>query len=256
MAHGLLNRQVQDDFREESVWSESSEQTERGGLVMGHLIEALQKGGYFMWPIFGVSIAGMAIVLERFFALYMRYRMDGERFVGSIVGSIDSRQYNRAVGFCNDKASNPLSRVLKAGLLKANKSDKEIERAMEEEILRVAPLLQKRIDFLNMFGNIATLLGLLGTLVGLSTAFEGIGAADAATRAGLLAKGVSETMMTTAAGLLVAIPMTVFFHVLQNRANAMVEFIQESAITILNHMSSINREMAASEHPRKVSKLG
>jgi biopolymer transport protein ExbB/TolQ len=145
-----------------------------------------EKGGFFVWPIIAVSIFGMTIVLERYFALYLRFRMDREGFLRGILGSVDGRQYQRALGFCNEKPNHPLSRVLKAGLMKANKSDKEIERAMEEEIIRVAPLFNKRIDYLNMFGNLATLLGLLGTLFGLSTAFEGIGVADATLRAGLL----------------------------------------------------------------------
>jgi biopolymer transport protein ExbB/TolQ len=81
--------------------------------------------------------------------------------------------------------------------------------------------------------------------------------ADAVTRAGLLAKGVSETMLVTALGLLVAIPATVFFHVLQNRANAWLEFIQESAVAVLNHLSAINRDLAADQNnPRRLSKLG
>jgi biopolymer transport protein ExbB/TolQ len=93
-----------------------------------------------------------------------------------------------------------------------------------------------------MLSNTATLVGLLGTIFGLIAAFKGVGLADAAMKQQALAAGISVAMFTTAFGLIAAIPMLIFYHFVQNKANALVDAIQEAAVTLVNHLSAINRE--------------
>jgi biopolymer transport protein ExbB len=207
------------------------------------MLELFTKGGMFMYLILGVSVFGFAIILERAYQLYLRYRIDEQGLLRNVIGAVDSQQYHRAMELCNRRSSHPLTRVLKAGLTKGNRSDKEIQRAMEEEAVRVAPKVNARVNYLAMLSNVSTLLGLLGTIFGLIAAFKGVGLADAAMKQQALAKGISVAMFTTAFGLIVAIPLLIAFHILQNKANAIIETIQESGITLLNHLSTINRQI-------------
>ncbi|MBW2733728.1 MAG: MotA/TolQ/ExbB proton channel family protein, partial [Deltaproteobacteria bacterium] len=127
------------------------------------MFEFLTKGGFMMWILLGWSIVGICFIVERFVALWFKYRINTQEFVKRVLFFVSSHNYARAIEVCNAKPTHPLSRVLKAGLLKANKSDKEIQRSMEEEMLRSLPLVQRNVDYITMAANTATLLGLLGT---------------------------------------------------------------------------------------------
>ena len=181
-------------------------------------MDLLTKGGVFMLPILMVSIGALALIIERVYTLWLRYRLDEEGFVKGLIHALDEQDFAGALEECARVENNPLSRVLRAGLLKVHRSDKEIERAMEEEMLRTAPTIRKRIGYLATLGNVATLLGLLGTIFGLIQAFEGVSMADPATKQEILARGISIAMLTTAFGLIVAIPCLLSHAFLQNKS--------------------------------------
>ena len=210
-------------------------------------MDLLAKGGIFMFPILMVSIAALALILERVYTLWLRYRLDEEGFLKGLMHALDEQDFSEALEGCAQAENNPLSRVLRAGLLKVNRSDKEIERAMEEEMLRTAPTIRKRIGYLATLGNVATLLGLLGTIFGLIQAFEGVSMADPATKQEILARGISIAMLTTAFGLIVAIPCLLFHAFLQNKAILMIEGIEEKAYTLFNKISSLHRDIEKKE---------
>ena len=205
------------------------------------------KGGIFMLPILMVSIAALALILERVYTLWMRYRLDEEGFLKGLMHALDEQDFAGALQECTRAEHNPLSRVLRAGLLKVHRSDKEIERAMEEEMLRTAPTIRKRIGYLATLGNVATLLGLLGTIFGLILAFEGVSMADPATKQEILAQGISVAMLTTAFGLIVAIPCLLFHAFLQNKSMHMIEGLEEKAFTLFNKMSALHRDIEKKE---------
>ena len=133
--------------------------------------QLFREGGPMMWVLLAWSIVGLCFIIERFITLWFRYRINAREFVKRVMFFVSSHNYARAIEVCNAKPSNPLSKVLKAGLLRANKSEKEIQRSMEEEMLRSLPDVQKNIDYVAMAANTATLLGLLGTIFGLIMAF-------------------------------------------------------------------------------------
>ena len=210
-------------------------------------MDLLAKGGIFMLPILMVSIAALALILERVYTLWMRYRLDEEGFLKGLMHALDEQDFAGALEECARAENNPLSRVLRAGLLKVHRSDKEIERAMEEEMLRTAPTVRKRIGYLATLGNVATLLGLLGTIFGLIQAFEGVSMADPATKQEILARGISIAMLTTAFGLIVAIPCLLFHAFLQNKSIQMIEGLEEKAFTLFNKMSALHRDIEKKE---------
>ena len=210
-------------------------------------MDLLAKGGVFMLPILMVSIAALALILERVYTLWMRYRLDEEGFLKGLMHALDEQDFAGALEECARAENNPLSRVLRAGLLKVHRSDKEIERAMEEEMLRTAPTVRKRIGYLATLGNVATLLGLLGTIFGLIQAFEGVSMADPATKQEILARGISIAMLTTAFGLIVAIPCLLSHAFLQNKSMQMIEGLEEKAFTLFNKISALHRDIEKKE---------
>lgn len=210
-------------------------------------MDLLAKGGVFMLPILMVSIAALALIIERVYTLWLRYRLDEEGFVKGLMHALDEQDFAGALEECARAENNPLSRVLRAGLLKVHRSDKEIERAMEEEMLRSAPTIRKRIGYLATLGNVATLLGLLGTIFGLIQAFEGVSMADPATKQEILARGISIAMLTTAFGLIVAIPCLLSHAFLQNKSIQMIEGLEEKAFTLFNKISALHRDIEKKE---------
>lgn len=205
------------------------------------MFDFLTQGGFMMWILLTWSILGICFIVERFVTLWFRYRINAREFVKRIVFFVSSNNYARAIEVCNAKPSNPLSKVLKAGLLRANKSEKDIQRGMEEEMLRSLPDVVKNIDYVAMAANTATLLGLLGTIFGLIMAFKGVSGKSAQARQEHLAKGISVAMYTTAFGLIIAIPFMFSHYWLNRKGTRMVETIEESAVQLLNQLATARR---------------
>ncbi len=202
----------------------------------------LQNGGLFMYVILVVSIFALALFCERAGFLYIRLKINSDQAFKKILHPLEKMNYRGALEECVKIESHPLGRILKAGLLKSDKRDKEIERAMEEKILQEAPRVKSRINYLAMVANISTLLGLLGTIMGLIAAFQGVSTADAATKQEILAGGISVAMLTTAFGLIVAIPCLIGYTVLNNKGDAYLDKFEEKALALFNVLSSQKRE--------------
>lgn len=200
-----------------------------------------QNGGLFMYVILAVSIVAMALFCERVSYLYFRLRLNMDGPFQKILVMLEKFNYRGALEECSKIESHPIGRILKAGLLKSDKRDKEIELAMEENILKEIPVVKARINYLTLFANISTLLGLLGTILGLISAFEGVSGASGAAKQEILARGISVAMLTTAFGLIVAIPCLIGFYILNNRGDYLIEQFEEKALRMFNTLSSLKR---------------
>jgi biopolymer transport protein ExbB/TolQ len=132
------------------------------------------------------------------------------------------------------RANAPLSRIIKAGLLKANRPDDEVQAAMDEAALRELPKLEKRTGYLGLMANMAMLSGLLGTVAGLITAFHAVAGVDAATRATVLADGISEAMSCTAFGLFSSMIALLGFGVLNGKTQTLLDEINASTVQVVN----------------------
>jgi biopolymer transport protein ExbB/TolQ len=209
------------------------------------VIELLNRGGWMMWVILFVSVIAMAITLERFVMLYLRAPLNVEKFMAQIKSLIDARDYKGAIEACNIRTKHPLPLIIKAGISKANRREKEIERAMEEEMLRAIPKIQRGIGFLALLGNSSTLLGLLGTIFGLVTAFSGVSAASASARQQVLAEGISMAMYTTAFGLIVAVPILFSHQFISDRAEKLFIQIEEGASGLLLALAGRFKDIGA-----------
>jgi biopolymer transport protein ExbB/TolQ len=174
---------------------------------MGDFATFYANGGVWMHPISLCAILGLAVLVERFIFLFFRFNINGPQFFNQIQKLVMANNIDRAIKLCNAADKAALARVLKAGLTRANKSESDISAAIEEAILEVTPSINKRVSMMPAIANIATLLGLIGTVFGMLDAFAAVADAPADQRSTALARGIGIAMNTTGFGLEVAIPL-------------------------------------------------
>jgi len=199
-------------------------------------VKFFQTGGPFMYPILIVFALGLAIATERF--LYLsRTNSRTKKIWGELVPMLKANDFQRAVTL-TESIKTPLALLLNYGFSRhrANKNRDLIESAMEEGMMEALPSLEERTHYLATFANIATLLGLLGTIVGLIQAFTAVAAADPAEKADLLSASISVAMNTTAFGLLAAIPLLLFHSYLVTKTARLVDNLEMAAVKCLNLM--------------------
>lgn len=204
---------------------------------MEALASFFRDGGIFMYFILAVSVIGVAITAERILVLIFKYNIDGRILWNKVSKQINEGNIEGAKAVCKDSNA-PLMRVLHTGISVVSHTEKEIQNAMDEVTLEIIPSIDKRIAYLPTLANIATLLGLLGTIQGLIQAFSAVASADPAQKAALLAGGISIALYTTAFGLIVAIPLLGSYAILQAKAHKIVDEIDEFSVKFIN---SINR---------------
>lgn len=209
------------------------------------MFSVFSSGGPFMYVILCVSIVALAVFLERAAFLYFRMNLNMDKALKKVLVPLERQNFRGAIDECSKIQNHPLGSILKAGLLKADRKDQEIERAMEERIIGEIPKVKARINLLTLFANIATLLGLLGTILGLITAFQSVGSADETMKQEILAKGISMAMLTTAGGLIVAIPCLGGYYLLNNRGEYLIDKIEEKALGLANALSAMKEKRLA-----------
>ncbi len=193
-----------------------------------------QSGGAFMYPILIVMIIGLAIAAERWLYL-LRANKESRALWSELLPMLNKGDYQSAEQLATN-SDTAIGRVLGYGLARSRTSTSrgEVEMAMEESIMEVTPLLERRTHYLATFANIATLLGLLGTIIGLIQGFNAVANVNPAEKANLLSASISVAMNTTAFGLMVAIPLLLLHAWLQSRANELIDSVEMAAITFLN----------------------
>lgn len=198
------------------------------------LVNFFQTGGSFMYPILLVLALGLAIAIERF--LYIMKTQGRTRKVwDQLVPMLKAQDYSRATKL-TEAVDTPLATMLNYGFARksANASRDGIESAMEEGMMEIMPELEQRTHYLATFANIATLLGLLGTIIGLIQAFTAVAGADPAEKADLLSASISVAMNTTAFGLVAAIPLILIHSYLVTKTARLVDNIEMAAVKCLN----------------------
>ncbi|MBI4925136.1 MAG: MotA/TolQ/ExbB proton channel family protein, partial [Bdellovibrio sp.] len=156
-------------------------------------------GGWALIPIMIVFAISIAVSFERFIRLFYQYNTDGASFMFEVQKYILANDLDGAIRVCNGAGQAALPKVLKAGLQRASRDETQIQNAIDAASLEVIPKLEKRLPNLALIANIATLLGLLGTIMGLIKAFASIAVqGDPVQRQAILAMGISEAMNATA----------------------------------------------------------
>ena len=201
------------------------------GALKG-LADAFHEGGWPMWPILALMIISWGIVIERIVYL-KKSGIDKEKLLALLKSQIMAGNIQGAIKVCSGNPT-PLTRIIQQGLTKFNRPDAEVQAAMDESALKELPKLEARTGYLAMLGNVATLVGLLGTILGLIHSFAGVSGADPSSKATLLAKGISEAMNCTAFGLIVAVPALIAFAALNGWTQRILDDINEVSVQVVN----------------------
>jgi len=206
------------------------------------IVRFFQDGGLFMYPIVIVFALGVAIAIERWVYLTLS-SANNRREWGKLVPVLQSGNYSQALAMIS-KSKTAVGQVMLYGLnrIKNAKRRDDIEKAMEESLMEVLPRLEKRTHYLATFANIATLLGLLGTIIGLIKAFTAVSAANPAEKADLLSASISVAMNTTAFGLMVAIPLLLVHALLQTKTTELVDSLEMASVKFLNTITENGRQ--------------
>lgn len=201
------------------------------------IIDFFQDGGVFMYPIMIVLALGVAIALERYIYLSVIKR-NNKKLLRSLIPLLQKGDFQNAFNTVSN-SNHVISRMLVQGLtrMKSSSQRDEIETAMEESMMETIPQLEKRTHYLAMFANIATLLGLLGTIIGLIKAFTAVAAVDPALKGEILSTSISVAMNTTAFGLMTAIPLLFVYTVLQTKTTEIIDSLEMSTVKFLNLMT-------------------
>lgn len=202
------------------------------------IIRFIQDGGVFMYPILIVGALGFAIAVERYIKLSV-VRRANQAMWNQIHPVLANGEFDKAREMtAGDKST--VSQLLNLGLARqgAVRRRDDIEIAMEEGMMEIIPQLEKRTSYIALFANVATLLGLLGTIVGLIQAFTAVANANPAEKADLLSASISVAMNTTAFGLIVAVPLLILHAVINSRTSEIVDSLEMASVKTLNIISS------------------
>jgi biopolymer transport protein ExbB len=214
------------------AWAAEAASDDTG--FMSSIAEFFEAGGPFIYVNCITLCWGIAIIIERIIFIFFKYNVNAEAFMAQVQKLVMANDIERGIKLCNAAPAAALPKVVKAGLTRANRGEAEIRNAVEEAILEIVPVLQKRTGNLAQIANLATLLGLLGTITGLITAFGAVGAVSAELKAKVLAQGVAEAMYTTAFGLGIAVICMIGHMFLTNMTKKIIDEIDQYSVKLEN----------------------
>ena len=202
------------------------------------IVRFLQDGGVFMYPIAFILVLGVVIAIERWWFLQSVYGVNQRAFVQ--VQTALSKADTRKITELAASSAAPLLAMLASGInrLRLSERREDMEYAMEEVVLEYSLRLQKRTPFLATLANVATVLGLLGTIMGLIAAFSAVANADPSEKASLLSSSISVAMNTTAFGLITAIPLVFVHSLLQGKTASIIDTMEMVGIKLMNGLAN------------------
>ncbi|MCY4643911.1 MAG: MotA/TolQ/ExbB proton channel family protein [Bacteriovoracales bacterium] len=191
------------------------------------IVNAFEQGGIFMYFILVFFVLTLAFIAERALALYVHFKETPNDFRENLLECLRNGNFESAKTLASKHSDAAMGRIATLGFALRSEaaSDEELQARMDERLSKELGEIDRRTSFLAMYGNVATLVGLLGTIGGMVIAFAGVADANPADRAALLSQGISHALNCTAFGLLVAIPALVFYAVFQNRTDAITRKI-------------------------------
>ncbi len=205
------------------------------------ITRAFQEGGLLMYFIAAVGVYTIYLVIKRLSKL-RAYTVDKDDFNEHLFGMVVRGDVQQAISYCDAKKA-PLTNTLKSGLVQVlnKRPDEEVQVAMDAAYVRETPEVDGDTGLLAVCGNIATLLGLTGTIIGMIMSFRGVSEADGAKKAELLSRGISEALNCTAFGLLVAMVAIIAYGYIQIKNGKLLNDVQESSMRFMNLVTS-NRD--------------
>ena len=205
----------------------------------GTFVQIFRDGGPVMWPLLVFSVLSVIFIIERFFAI-RRAKINVNEFLAKVRKElIVNRSIKSAIKVCEDYRG-PVASILKAGLLKFGQPREDVEKTIENAALYEMGRLEKNLVWLASIANVSPLLGFFGTVVGMIKSFDALAEAGLS-NPGLVAAGISEALITTAAGLFVAIPAQLAYNFFMSRINKFVRDIETSSNMLLETFGEMER---------------
>jgi biopolymer transport protein ExbB len=204
-----------------------------------------QGGGHFMYPIAIVLVVGVAIAIERY--VYLTIVASRNRSLWNDLAPLLARGDFKGAVDLTGRSDSAIGQILNYGLARIQSARRrdDIEKAMEESLMEVVPRLERRTHYLATFANLATLLGLLGTVMGLISAFAAVATVNPAEKANLLSASISVAMNCTAFGLMTAVPLLVIHAFIQTKTTELVDSLEMASVKFLNALTERRPEAAA-----------
>jgi len=201
---------------------------------MDTLIRFFQDGGVFMYPIAVILVIGLSIAIERLLSISSAKRKNRAAFE-DMLPMIQRKDFKAALKYAGQSDSD-IANIYGAGIARMPSSSRreDIEYAMDEGLMETTPKLEKRTGYIGTLANISTLMGLLGTIIGLIAAFTAVATAAPSEKATLLSQSISVAMNTTAFGLISAIPLLLAHTVLQARTAEIIDSLEMASVKFLN----------------------
>jgi len=201
------------------------------------MVEYFVNGGPFMWPILILLIFGLMFVLERFYSLMMS-SINSKKFYSEVISTLNSDGADAALDLCN-KTRGPIAEVFHAGLSRSHRGVDEVEKAIQNAGTVEMSFLEKNMIWLNLVVTVAPMLGFTGTVAGMIKAFDSIEAANNISPA-VVAGGISQALLTTAFGLIVAIIIQLLQNFFVSRIDRLVLDMEENSMQLVDHLYEID----------------
>ena len=205
---------------------------------MENIFKMVADSGLVGYFILGTGLVGLAMIIERTRVLFFDYSIKADDFMKQVKSLVMNDQIEEAITFCAANEKAPLAHVVKGILERADRDDESIGQGLDIALSEVIPDLGKRLGYLSMIANVATLMGLLGTIGGLIMAFSAVAFADPSQKQIVLAQGISMAMYTTFLGLSVAIPVMVAYSILHSKQSRLLEEISEYSAKIMDLLTT------------------
>jgi biopolymer transport protein ExbB len=196
-----------------------------------------KSGGGFMWAILFILATACAVALERFFYYLFINRGDPNKMVAELARRLNADDIEGAKQAVSARRA-PTYVLLRTALERYESGMKadDIQEGVDETAIDEVPKMSSRLNYLSLFANVSTLLGLLGTIAGLQTSFASLATVEAAQKSVMLSQGIAMAMNTTAFGLMVAIPCMVLYTVLSNQRDRIVQDLDEAVVRMMNYL--------------------
>lgn len=211
------------------------------------VVNFFKEGGFFLYPLAAIFVVGVAISIERFVYLTIE-ETNNRRLWTQVVPLINAGNFKQVVAITS-KSKAAIATVLNYGIARlasARRRD-DVEKAMDESLLEIIPRMEKRTHYLSALANIGMLTGLLGTVIGLISAFASIATANPAEKASLLAASISVAMNNTASGLLVAITLLLTHMFLESKTTKLIDSLEIAAVKFLNSVVERRQDVDSDE---------
>lgn len=205
--------------------------------MLQSLANAFNAGGPFMWVILAVFAVACAVVLDRLVFYFIICKPNGVRLVADVASALNAGDAVRAKKTVSRRGA-PLNLLMQSAIdgFISHGDYSEIQKSVDQAVVREMPRMTQRLNYLSLFANIGTLLGLLGTIVGLQEMFGSLAAVEAEKKAAMLASGIAQAMNATAFGLIVAVPCMVVYTMFHNKQLAITKDLDESMMRLMNYL--------------------